>query len=263
MKPTKGLVWYSPSLKGWLKTVSKKAQREAREMWDFYCAQWAALERRQLDAADEADAKAVAAAIQTAIQEEVDEYVQKHPVGKAVQCRRGCSHCCRTHVDVYPQEAALLREVAQWQHIPIDEARLARQAEKTVDTWRELSREDSACVFLGDEGECRVYEHRPGNCRKYMVVSDPQDCDMHARPGGAVTVFFAPHAEVMHSAAMTTLGAESMARALLSTLDQPEQLDDEQDDQHRDDSAGRAVAPGVAMGPGRDRAHQHLSLIHI
>jgi Fe-S-cluster containining protein len=133
-----------------------------------------------------------------------------------VQCRKGCAHCCYLPVDIYPQEAVLLRELARAVGIEIDEARLERQATKNIDTWDELSPEDRRCVFLADDRSCSVYEHRPGPCRNYKVVSPPDQCDSIKHPGGDVKIVFNCDAELIQSAAMTVFKADSMSKQLIA-----------------------------------------------
>lgn len=135
--------------------------------------------------------------------------------GKEVQCRKGCAHCCHLNVGIFPHEAALLLALAQEAGNEIDEARLQRQAAKDDDTWHELAPEDRRCVFLAEDRTCRVYEHRPNACRKYLVKTDPALCDMQKYPGGQVGIVFDIEAEIIHSAAMTVYGAGNMATMLL------------------------------------------------
>jgi len=153
------------------------------------------------------------------LHEVIDERMQQmravSPHAREVKCSKGCAACCSLHVGIYPHEAALLLMVARETGIDIDYARLARQATKDDATWRELAPEDQRCVFLADDQTCRVYEHRPGACRKYLVKSDPDLCDMHKHPGGKVGIVFSIEAEIVQSAAMTVYGVGNMAQMLL------------------------------------------------
>ena len=99
-------------------------------------------------------------------------------------CRRVCSACCHLHVTITEPEAKLaLLEAADagWQ-IDIERARVRAQA-RSVEAWSELRDEQRACIFLTPAGLCAIYQHRPGACRKYMVVSPPAECDSIRRPG--------------------------------------------------------------------------------
>lgn len=154
--------------------------------------------------------------------EHIAQLLAKDPRAKDVQCRKGCSACCHLNVDVFPQEAQLLLAVVAEQGITIDEAKLARQAGKTLDAWRELPHEDRACVFLGADQTCQVYEHRPSACRKYLVVTDPALCDVQKNPGRQVARLFHIETEIMFSAAMTEYGVSGMAQALLTARQAPQ-----------------------------------------
>jgi Fe-S-cluster containining protein len=64
-----------------------------------------------------------------------------------LRCRRGCSACCVDGITVFEVEAERIRA---------HHARLLAQG---------APHPPGACAFLGDAGECRVYEDRPYVCR--------------------------------------------------------------------------------------------------
>jgi uncharacterized protein len=101
-----------------------------------------------------------------------DEIVQEN-----VKCGKGCSFCCHTQVSVTRDEAELLAQRII-DGIDIDLERLYRQskAENSSGEWYKMDHKTRACVFLGPEGECTVYEDRPSVCRTNNVVSDPANC---------------------------------------------------------------------------------------
>jgi len=136
----------------------------------------------------------------------------------AIRCSKGCAHCCHGPVEIWPQEAALLVEFARAAGIEMDRARLERQSEYSEDAWRQQPAADRACVFLGGDGACRIYESRPNTCRKLLVVSDPALCDGDKHPLDSVDRWFSRDAEMMESAALETCGAALMPRALLAEL---------------------------------------------
>jgi hypothetical protein len=70
---------------------------------------------------------------------------QRH--GERLQCRRGCHACCTDGLEVFEIEAALIE----------------RHYSALLDDGR--PHPPGACAFLGAEGECRVYTHRPYVCR--------------------------------------------------------------------------------------------------
>lgn len=135
-----------------------------------------------------------------------------------IRCRRGCDHCCRGPVEIWPHEAALLVEAVRAAGMELDKARLERQSQYTPDNWRAQPLADRACVFLGDDGACRVYAARPNACRKLLVVSDPALCDADRHPPESVGRWFSWEAEMMEVAALEVFGGTLMPRLLLPLL---------------------------------------------
>lgn len=169
-------------------------------------------------AAGNRDAPAVAREAHIAIDDVLEQDRKKSAASGDIKCRKGCSHCCHGPVEIWPQEAALLVEIARKTGIDMDGARLERQSRSTVDTWRQQPAADTACVFLGDDGACKVYEFRPNACRKLLVVSDPSLCDAEQHPPESVGRWFSWEAEILESAAQEVFGAALMPRSLLAAL---------------------------------------------
>ena len=136
----------------------------------------------------------------------------------AIRCHKGCSHCCHGPVDIWPQEAQLLVEAARAAGVAIDRGRLERQSRQSVDTWRQQPAADRACVFLGENGACTVYESRPNACRKLLVTSHPTLCDQEKHPPEAVERWFSWEAEIMESAAQEVLGSALLPKLLIERL---------------------------------------------
>ena len=172
----------------------------------------------QFRAAGSEGARALARRMHVAMDELLERDRKKTAGGSAIQCRKGCAHCCHGPVEIWPQEAALLVEGARAVGIELDVARLERQSRHTAETWRQQPAADKACGFLGDDGACRVYEFRPNACRKLLVVTDPALCDADRHPPDSVGRWFSWEAEVMESAAQETFGAVLMPPALLTVL---------------------------------------------
>ena len=63
-----------------------------------------------------------------------------------LECRKGCSQCCCDGISVFGVEAANIRKNA---------AAVLKQEPN----------HRGGCAFLGTEGECRIYHHRPYVCR--------------------------------------------------------------------------------------------------
>jgi Fe-S-cluster containining protein len=155
------------------------------------------------------------ASIHAAIDEETQRTRESHPRGRDVPCAKGCSHCCHLPVDATRLEAELALSYADELDVPINMTRLAKQATKTHETWSDLTLGERRCVFLGAGGVCRVYEHRPAACRKYMVVGNPRDCDTGRKYGGRVMFLAAPEAEAATNAIYLHERADHLPRLLL------------------------------------------------
>jgi len=173
-------------------------------------------------AAGNQDARSVAREAHIAIDNVLERDRKKSATSGDIRCRKRCSHCCHGPVEIWPQEAALLVEIAREAGMELDKARLERQSQYTMDTWRQQPAADRACVFLGDDGACKVYESRPNACRKLLVVTDPALCDAAKHPPESVGRWFSWEAEILESAALEVFGAALMPRLLLAVLDRDE-----------------------------------------
>lgn len=141
-----------------------------------------------------------------------------YPGAEAIRCGKGCSHCCHGPVEIWAQEAALLVEHLRVAGLALDAGLLERQSRCSVDTWREQPAADQACVFLGADGACTVYEARPNTCRKLMVTSDPRHCDIGRGEFEQIERRFSWEAEMLESAALEVFGVQLMPKALLAAL---------------------------------------------
>jgi Fe-S-cluster containining protein len=74
-----------------------------------------------------------------------------------MQCRPGCSDCCRARLSITRVEEAALRQGLA----TLPESRRAQFAARTVEPGREM------CPALDDDGRCGVYEFRPLICRTF------------------------------------------------------------------------------------------------
>ncbi|MGE4110433.1 MAG: YkgJ family cysteine cluster protein [Burkholderiales bacterium] len=142
--------------------------------------------------------------------------LEQNPPLENIRCARGCSHCCHGPVEIAAHEAALLIDVVRASGRPLDRDRLQRQGRYAVDTWREQAPADRACVFLGGDGACTVYESRPAACRKLLVTSPPEFCDAGKNSTHRIDRWFSWEAEMMASAALEVFGLDLMPRALLA-----------------------------------------------
>lgn len=192
--------------------IARNEKKEAylRAIYDRYTAEFRA--------SGDQDARAIAHNTHIAIDEVLHRDRAKNPGSENIQCSKGCSHCCREAVEIWPQEAALLVSVVRETGMTLDVARLERQSQYTVDTWRQQPIADKACLFLGNDGACTVYESRPNACRKLLVVTDPALCDAEKSKPDSVGRWFSWEAELMESAALEVFGAALMPGALLAAL---------------------------------------------
>ncbi len=121
----------------------------------------------------------------------VDEYNKEifaHPLIKEfVPCKAGCSACCHTQVSVTEDEAELLLHNIN-NGVEIDYARLSLQTEQGNETgdFYKLSYQDRKCVFLDENGACKVYKDRPAVCRTNAVVGEASQCSTDGKAQGAL-----------------------------------------------------------------------------
>lgn len=139
-----------------------------------------------------------------------------------VSCRKGCSGCCYFAVEITSDETELLRGLID-AGIKIDLGKLARQSRLELDSaaWRIPWSNESRCVFLGSDAECRIYDHRPVACRKLLVTSPAELC---ASSSSKIEPVRALIAETIVSAAISldecTQG--TLSQLLLKSLAQPQ-----------------------------------------
>lgn len=156
--------------------------------------------------------ESVAASVHMALDEMIaDAAVKDAGQFAQVQCRDGCAHCCKQNVTVSKPEAALLLACAQEKGYSVDWQRVKRQASHAGPVkWVTQPVADMACVFLGADNRCAVYEHRPSACRRHFAVSDPAQCDIVRNPGTQVLYWAPTSVEVMASAALLAFECGSM-----------------------------------------------------
>ena len=105
---------------------------------------------------------------------------------QSIQCRTGCSGCCRGLFDITLLDAAVVnhgyQQLTQTERQTIRTRSLARQIELQQrwpgfnspfllnglpdSEWTVMPEEDEIpCPFLHDDGSCLIYAHRPMTCR--------------------------------------------------------------------------------------------------
>ena len=189
---------------------NEKKEAYLRAIYDRYTAEFRA--------GGDQDASSLASKTHIAMNVVLQNDRAKTPGSENIQCGKGCNHCCHEAVEIWPQEAVLLASVVRETGMMLDMARLERQSQFTVDTWRQQPMADKACLFLGGDGACTVYESRPNACRKLLVVTDPALCDAEKSKPDSVGRWFSWEAELMESAALEVFGAGLMPQSLLTAL---------------------------------------------
>jgi Fe-S-cluster containining protein len=195
--------------------ANRKAREERKEahlrgILDRYTAQFHAV--------GDQDAPSVARKVHIEISDVLERDRKSSATSGNIKCRKGCHHCCHGPVEIWPQEAALLVEIAREAGMELDQARLERQSRYTQDTWLQQPAADTACVFLGDDGACGVYESRPNACRKLLVMTDPAFCDAAKHPPERVGRWYSWEAEMLELAALEVFGRALMPGSLLAAL---------------------------------------------
>jgi Fe-S-cluster containining protein len=90
------------------------------------------------------------------------------------RCRQ-CGRCCREHITVLVGAGEVRRLMAAtgmgWDEIvrPYPEFLETEDGCRYTFAWC-LRHQDGQCIFLGDDGRCRVYADRPWICRTYPFM---------------------------------------------------------------------------------------------
>jgi Fe-S-cluster containining protein len=106
--------------------------------------------------------------------------------GRHIQCRPGCSQCCRGLFDITLLDAFLLRQGFSLLSIDVQQAALVKAWARLTELqqlwpdfsapytlnhmpdelWTETPEDDmTPCPLLGEDGRCLIYMHRPMTCR--------------------------------------------------------------------------------------------------
>lgn len=107
-------------------------------------------------------------------------------VQKETPCRKGCSACCHIAVPISRNMARRLATVSGRPFNP----EAGRPAEEFMARGRKdeyaLEHYGNPCPFLGGDGACTIYEHRPIVCRAHnSLADDPSPCEV-GKPYGKV-----------------------------------------------------------------------------
>ena len=208
MIPKQTHYFYSSALSVALKQLGRPQFLEVHRRLDFY------IDGYKRDKRDY-DEISVAANYNEEIQKEIDNEL-KSDLAKDIACRKGCNHCCQQLVVITDDEAKLLIQFSNENNIKIDWDRINKQSMITDDReYMKLSIDTKRCVFIGDNGMCDVYEHRPASCRKLHVLGDAIQCDTEKDLGGQVKWFISMQAEIITSAMFNATESGTLASMLI------------------------------------------------
>jgi Fe-S-cluster containining protein len=175
-----------------------------------------------IDKIEQVAPRARSRTVQLSVDDAIVEAKAVSKEAKNITCTKGCSECCKQVVAITFDEGRRLVQVAAAKGIMPDKAKLERQSHYGEHDWRTQPEEDRACVFLGSDKLCQVYDDRPLSCRKYFVISDPALCNVDVP--GQVQVWFSPDAELLTTTAFTQAGCDFMPNVLLSHLHKKDTL---------------------------------------
>jgi Fe-S-cluster containining protein len=99
-----------------------------------------------------------------------------------VACKRGCNYCCHLEVGCLAPEAIRIADHLRKTRSPkelsslITKMRRHSKFRASLPLRQRSSGNVAPCPFLGQEGECGIYEVRPLNCRTYLTF-DAKECE--------------------------------------------------------------------------------------
>lgn len=85
-----------------------------------------------------------------------------------MECGRGCSHCCQEGVQLARVEVDAIAGVTARLPQPKRDALANTVRTRLLD--REHDLDSQACVALGTQGECQIYDGRPMACRHWGLL---------------------------------------------------------------------------------------------
>ncbi|MBP1628046.1 MAG: hypothetical protein H6Q00_2521 [Holophagaceae bacterium] len=101
--------------------------------------------------------------------------------GVALQCRKGCAHCCEFRVEALPVEALrIAAHLGRQGDEPLAEWTRSLEAQASYARGRSEKDYQRKCTFMDQEGACRIYEVRPFKCRVYHSL-DEESCRVHRK----------------------------------------------------------------------------------
>ena len=107
-----------------------------------------------------------------------DETFSNPTVKQLSPCKKGCTACCFSQVSVTQDEASVLAaRVEAGLNIDMNRLQIQMSAKDDSADYYAIPYQDRKCIFLSDEGACRVYHDRPSVCRTNAVIGTADQCD--------------------------------------------------------------------------------------
>lgn len=137
-------------------------------------------------------------------QDHLQEFLDKSGIIEAASCKKACSFCCYISARISKEEATLLAH--QYESIIESKSDILSIQSKcsTEEDYGALPYKQRACIFLAEDGNCNVYEHRPIACRKHYAKSSPELCSTEETIHGGAWYLVSDIAEIIASAILSS-----------------------------------------------------------
>lgn len=117
-------------------------------------------------------------AVDKSIAETISDFKKmKNPI----RCEKGCSFCCYINVDISMDEGEAIVDHLGEDKIATIKNEIKTRKDQCKENYFEVPYEQRKCLFL-ENNLCSIYPIRPLVCRKYLVASDPNDCNFKDGP---------------------------------------------------------------------------------
>ncbi|HEY4062280.1 MAG TPA: YkgJ family cysteine cluster protein [Puia sp.] len=149
----------------------------------------------------------------------IDKLMAELREDQQISCYKGCAHCCRMNVDVTPMEVELIIDFCKQNNIVINQAYLLLQS-TIPKTELAFTPALATCTFLSKDNLCTIYPVRPMSCRKWMVTTPSELCNIPKYPTAQIGAWIDLNAEIVAAAINTLQGVESdsLPKILLQQL---------------------------------------------
>lgn len=150
------------------------------------------------------------------VDKQLNKFIENYREQDLISCKSGCFHCCHYQVEITFEEALVLANYVLEEKVVIDQELLEIQSKIPDSNWYEYPEELRKCVFVGEKGECRVYEDRPMACRKHNVVSSAEFCQ--GSPGPLIDGITTPIIEAFVSGAISASSESGFLPKMLQKI---------------------------------------------